>query len=37
MEERPPVLKSWGRLYAVVLSFLLLQIIAYYFFTVAFR
>ena len=37
MDTRPPILKSWGRLYAVVLLFLLLQILAYYLFTVAFR
>jgi hypothetical protein len=35
-DEKPPIGGSWGRLYAVVLLFLALQILVYWLFTRAF-
>lgn len=35
-DERPPLFRSWGRLYAAVLIFLLLVIVLLYLFTIAF-
>ena len=36
VEEPPPIGRSWTRLYAVVIAFLVLQIIVYWLFTRAF-
>jgi hypothetical protein len=37
MTERPPIGKTWNRLYAAVLIFLALQIVVFYAFTKAFE
>lgn len=36
-EEKPPILKSWKQLYAIVLSFLALQVVVYFLFTEYFK
>lgn len=36
-DEKPPVLKTWNTIYFMVLGFLVLLIIALYFFTIYFK
>ncbi len=37
VRERPPVFKSWGRVYTAVLLNLAVNILLFYLFTLAFR
>jgi hypothetical protein len=36
VEEKPPFFSSWKQLYLMVFSFLVLQIVLYYLFTISF-
>ena len=37
VQDRPPVFRSWGRVYAAVLLNLAVHIVLFYLFTLAFR